>query len=205
MTDLPMPGHSWHGREMQSGGGFNATTRTSAPVQGRRGKRNNTCFDKCNETVTIRLQISDEPLIKHTPMNTPSLMLACAAALICSAVLASSTSSPNATARVVKVVKVAGMDKAPVVLKSIIPDYPIELREVGIQGIATVDMLIDSTGRVISTELVNTTVPELGRLAMAAAKDWTFVPASAKGKPITTRVRVPFEFVMPELVALGRR
>ncbi len=140
-------------------------------------------------------------------MNAKSLILACVAtALLGGPVLATtSVSTPTATARVSKVVKVAGMDKAPVVLKAIIPDYPSELREVGIQGIATVDMLIDSTGRVVSTELVSTTVPELGRLALAAAKDWTFVPASAKGKPITTRVRVPFDFVMPELVAIRDR
>ncbi len=117
--------------------------------------------------------------------------------------MAGSSSEAAPTAGVSKVVKIAGMDKDPVAVKKIMPTYPREFRELGIQGIATVDMVVDSTGRVVATELVSTNVAEFGRLAMLAAKDWTFVPASAKGKPITTRVRVPFAFVMPQLVAMG--
>jgi TonB family protein len=140
-------------------------------------------------------------------MKTKNLVLCCfSTALLGSPVLAAdSSSAPTPMASVSKVVKIAGMDKAPVVIKKVIPAYPRELREHGIQGTATVDMLIDSTGRVVSTELVSTTVPEFGQLALKAAKDWTFVPASAQGKPISTRVRVPFEFVMPQLVAMERR
>lgn len=141
-------------------------------------------------------------------MSLRTLIIACAGmVLLGSPVLfaGSPNTAPTPTARVVKVVKVAGMDKPPVVLQAVMPDYPKELREVGMQGIALVDMLIDSTGRVVATELVGTSEPALGPLAMEAAKYWTFVPASAKGKPITTRVRVPFEFVMPELVAMRGR
>jgi TonB family protein len=140
-------------------------------------------------------------------MKTKTLILCfVATALTGGPVLAANPSpEPTPMASVQKVVKVAGMDKRPVVVKKVVPTYPRELREHGIQGIATVDMLIDSTGRVVSAELVNATVPEFGRLALAAAKEWTFVPASAKGKPISTRVRVPFEFVMPQLVAMENR
>lgn len=140
-------------------------------------------------------------------MYPKNLLLVCAAVALGggSALAAGSAPELVPTAKVTKVLKLAGMDKAPVVVKSVIPAYPRELREDGIQGIATVDMVIDSTGRVVATELVKSTAPELGSLALAAAKEWTFVPASAKGRPITTRVRVPFEFVMPQLVAMENR
>lgn len=140
-------------------------------------------------------------------MNSKPLLFACVATALLGgpALAANSPSAPVPTARVTKVLQLPGMDKAPVVLKKVLPHYPLELRKVGIQGIATVDMLIDSTGRVVSTELVSASSPELGRLALVAAKDWTFVPASANGKPITTRVRVPFEFSIPDLIAMETR
>jgi TonB family protein len=140
-------------------------------------------------------------------MKTIQLIVAVfSTALLAGPVLAEQkTPAPGPSAQVTKVVKVAGMDKAPQVVKKVIPNYPRDLRQEGIQGVATVDMLVDSTGRVVTTELVSSTLPEFGDLALAAAKDWTFIPASAKGQAITTRVRVPFVFAMPETVAMGRR
>lgn len=164
------------------------------------------------KNVTILPLIMRQPCdrfnpVVTNPMNTKTLVLCCVstALLGCPVLAADPSSAPAPMASVAKVVKVAGMDKAPVVVKKVIPAYPGELREQGIQGTATVDMLVDSTGRVVSAELVNATVPEFGQLALKAAKDWTFVPASAQGKPIATRVRVPFEFVMPQLVAMESR
>ncbi|HUG11834.1 MAG TPA: energy transducer TonB [Opitutaceae bacterium] len=140
-------------------------------------------------------------------MNAKTLILACVATVVLSGpvVAADSAYPPSATARVTKVIEVAGTDRAPVVLKAVIPQYPWKLRRDGIEGIATVDMQVDSSGRVVSAELVRATTPEFGRLALAAAKEWTFVPASANGKPTTMRVRVPFSFTTPELVAMGNR
>jgi TonB family protein len=140
-------------------------------------------------------------------MKTTQVFLVSAAiALTGDPVLANEPSTGVAPlATVSKVVKVAGMDKAPVVLKKVIPKYPRELREDGIQGVATVDMVIDSTGRVVAAELISATQPEFGPLALDAAKQWKFIPASAQGKPIATRVRVPFDFVMPQLVVAEGR
>ena len=101
-----------------------------------------------------------------------------------------------------KVAHISGMDKMPQVLSQSMPKYPSELRERGIQGVATVEMLIDSTGRVVEAKVVRSTVPEFGVQALAAAKQWSFVPAEADGKRISARIQVPFEFVMPQVAAL---
>lgn len=115
---------------------------------------------------------------------------------------AEETSIPTATASVAKVVRTPGMEKAPVVVKKIMPEYPQTLRGYGIQGVATVDLLVDSSGRVVEATLVRSTNPEFARPALEAAKAWTFEPALAKnGQAITTRVRVSFEFVTPQLAA----
>lgn len=140
-------------------------------------------------------------------MKTRSLLCACfAAALLGGSALANEKGDqPRASSRISKVLLIPGMDQAPVPLRVVHPPYPYELRREGIQGIVTVDMLVDSMGRVVQAELVSSTEPELNSLALNAAVRWSFVPASAKGQPITTRVRVPFEFVMPQLVAAKGR
>ncbi|MBL9194509.1 MAG: energy transducer TonB [Opitutaceae bacterium] len=85
------------------------------------------------------------------------------------------------------------------------PVYPRALREKGVQGFATVEVRVDSTGRVVEAELVRSTLPEFGERALQAARGWTFKPAMAQGRPITARVRLPFEFVMPQVAALEGR
>lgn len=119
--------------------------------------------------------------------------------------LAADSTEHAVTPGVTKVVQIKGMDKAPVVKEQVAPTYPTELREKGVQGFATVDMLIDSTGRVVEATVARSTNPLFGERAVEAAKAWTFEPAMAEGRPITTRVRVPFQFVMPQIVAMEQR
>ncbi len=123
-------------------------------------------------------------------------------ATLCSAA-ADSTATASA-GNVTKVAHIAGMDKAPTVLEKTAPVYPTYLRERGIQGIATVEMLVDSTGRVVEAKAVRSTLPEFGIQAVNAAKQWSFSPAEANGQKISARIQVPFEFVMPQVAALER-
>lgn len=125
-------------------------------------------------------------------------------ALVVSAAFASAT-EPASTSRVAKVAHIQGMDKAPEIVTQVAPVYPTELRERGIQGVVTVEMLIDSTGRVVEANAVRATTPEFAAQAVDAAKAWTFKPAEADGKKITSRVLVPFEFTMPQVAALESR
>lgn len=109
------------------------------------------------------------------------------------------------TPGVVEVVQIKGMDQVPVVVKQVAPSYPMELRERGVQGVVMVDMLVDSTGRVVDATVARASHPVFAERAIEAAKAWTFKPAMADGRAITTRVRVPFEFVMPQVAALERK
>jgi TonB family protein len=104
-----------------------------------------------------------------------------------------------------KVAHISGMDKAPQVVSRVAPAYPLALREKGIQGVATVELLVDSTGRVIEATAVRSTTPEFASMAVEAAKQWQFKPAEAAGHAITSRIQVPFEFVMPQVAALDSR
>lgn len=128
-------------------------------------------------------------------------LIAATAALLVSAGLAGAAET---TTGQVKVAHITGMDKAPQVTSHAAPVYPRVLQEQGIQGVATVEMLIDSTGRVVEATAVRSTAPEFAHQAVEAAKQWTFAPAEAKGQKIMARIQVPFEFVMPQVAALDR-
>ncbi|MCF3648247.1 energy transducer TonB [Synoicihabitans lomoniglobus] len=135
------------------------------------------------------------------------LVISCAIAIALSG--SSLVAADQATARspeardggVSKVAHIKGMDQAPVIETRVAPVYPRELREKGIQGLVTVEMLIDSTGRVVEANAVRATAPAFANQAVEAARQWTFKPAEAKGQKISTRVLVPFEFVMPQIAA----
>lgn len=120
-------------------------------------------------------------------------------------IFAGETDTHQTPSEVAKVAHIKGMDKAPVAVERVAPVYPMSLRERGIQGVATVEMRIDSTGRVVEAKAVRATLPEFAAQAEAAAAQWVFTPAEAAGKKITSRVMVPFEFTMPEIAALEAR
>ena len=113
-----------------------------------------------------------------------------------------STETTASGGGVTKVAHISGMDQSPQIFSQVAPVYPSDLRERGIQGVAIVEMLVDSSGRVVEAKAVRSTVPEFGVQAVAAAKQWSFVPAQAGGRTISSRIQVPFEFVMPQVAAL---
>lgn len=142
--------------------------------------------------------------------TSAKITLLCAGLVGVSVSLAAEKAAPAddamaTTPGVVEVVQIKGMDQGPVVVKQVAPSYPLEMRERGVQGVVTVDMLVDSTGRVVEASVARASHPVFAERAIEAAKAWTFKPAMADGRAITTRVRVPFEFVMPQVAALERK
>jgi TonB family protein len=73
------------------------------------------------------------------------------------------------------------------------PLYPREAREQHIEGTVTIHLLIGSDGRVRSLRSVSG--PEaLVPAALAAAREWRFLPALLNGQPIDTEKDVGIEF-----------
>lgn len=140
----------------------------------------------------------------NTPMRSVLLVAGFCSVGVLSVARAVAVAAPSAEPAL-KVAYVAGMESAPTVLRRAAPVYPQELRAKGVQGMALVDARVDSTGRVVGVELVKATRPEFGERALEAARAWAFQPAMAQGKPIGSRVRLPFDFVMPEVAAMERR
>ena len=122
-------------------------------------------------------------------MNT-SRLLCCAAAAACLAL--ASPALANTADSIPDVA--AKFDVAPRPLKTKPPVYPSKLRDEGVSGAVIVKIVIDENGKVMAAEAVKSSHEEFREPALAAVRDWTFVPAQVAGKAVRARVSVPLQF-----------
>lgn len=87
------------------------------------------------------------------------------------------------------------MVQSPQPLVYFTPFYPLSKRMEGIEGQVTLQFIIDRLGRVVNPTVGASTVPEFNEYAVAAARDWRFLPALAEGKPIALEFSYPVNFV----------
>jgi TonB family protein len=73
------------------------------------------------------------------------------------------------------------------------PQVPDELAH--ISGDVTVALAVSSTGETVNAQVIKSTHQELDALCLAAAKKWTFKPATNQGRAISSKVYLPFHFV----------
>ncbi len=92
------------------------------------------------------------------------------------------------------ILKVGGDVKEPVELTRVEPIYPEEARKNRIQGRVVVQAVIDTKGSVQRAEAVESPDPMLTEAALAAVKQWTYKPATKKGKPVKVFLTVTVAF-----------
>jgi protein TonB len=87
------------------------------------------------------------------------------------------------------------VDRPPLLKRFVKPHYPELAREAGIEGVVTVRVTIDETGKVTSAVVVTSDVTDaMNRAALAAARECTFEPARQGQKPVPVAVVIPFAF-----------
>lgn len=78
------------------------------------------------------------------------------------------------------------------------PKYPSALRKAGTRGEASVRIRITPTGAVLDPVLARATDPAFGEAALAAMRQWRFLPQVKGGRPVETpAVEMPFTFSPP--------
>lgn len=92
-------------------------------------------------------------------------------------------------------VPVTSFDRPPRLLRMVKPDYPSEAFVKKIQGVVTVEILIDAGGRVVRAR-VTRSVPELDAAALDAVRRWVFSPAVKSGQPVATLALAPVTFTL---------
>jgi protein TonB len=75
------------------------------------------------------------------------------------------------------------------------PLYPQEAFVKKIEGVVTVEILIDSTGRVVRARILQS-VPMLDAAALQCVYQWLFEPAVKRGRPVPTIARAPVTFTI---------
>lgn len=90
-------------------------------------------------------------------------------------------------------------DQLPHPLVGPAPEVPRKLKDA--TGRATVRFTISPTGRVQDPSVTSATHPEFGEAALAAARQWRFLPRIVAGKPVKSVTEMPFVFGKPSTTA----
>ena len=93
---------------------------------------------------------------------------------------------------------IALVDRLPRFKKRVVPKYPEKLREMGIEGVVVLDVVISKEGKVVSAKVVKGEYPEFVTAAIKAIKASTFTPAMMHGKPVAVKIRIPVRFRLVE-------
>lgn len=78
------------------------------------------------------------------------------------------------------------------------PEYPKALRKKKVEGSALLSITIDQKGNVMDPSVAEASAPEFGAAAMEVIKQWRFLPKVVAGKPVSSKVKIPFSFTLPK-------
>lgn len=93
---------------------------------------------------------------------------------------------------VTKSIEVAQADKMPKPIKRFEPTLPLSMEQE--RGEAKILLYVDEHGYVAKTDILKTSDHQLGELASEAAMQWKFKPAIKDGRPVASKVQLPFVF-----------
>lgn len=92
-------------------------------------------------------------------------------------------------------VPVTNYDRPPRLLRLVKPEYPQDAFVKKVQGVVYVEILIDSSGRVVRARITRS-IPLLDDAAIAAVRQWVFAPAVKGGQPVATMAMAPVTFTL---------
>jgi protein TonB len=90
---------------------------------------------------------------------------------------------------------VGGQLQPPQILNSTAPVYPQMARMQKVQGVVTLDALVDETGKVAEATVIAGPQP-LVRAAQESVRNWKYKPAQLNGKPIAVHTRISVRFAL---------
>lgn len=89
-------------------------------------------------------------------------------------------------------------DEPPLLLTAPVPAYPPLLRQAGIQGVVTVQTVVDTMGRAepASLRVLNSPNPGFDRPALDCVRRALFRPGRVHGRAVRVLVNVPLQFTL---------
>lgn len=86
------------------------------------------------------------------------------------------------------------VEKQPVPVKQVQPDYPDLARRAGLEGTVWVKILVDKEGKAKKAVVMKSDSEIFEEPALAAARQWVFTPAIMNNGPVAVWAAVPFRF-----------
>ena len=86
------------------------------------------------------------------------------------------------------------VEKYPVVIRSVVPEYPATARAFGVEGKVWVKIWVDESGRARKAVVLKSDVEVFEEPALKAAMEFLFTPAIMNNTPVSVWVSVPFVF-----------
>jgi periplasmic protein TonB len=86
------------------------------------------------------------------------------------------------------------VEKQPVPVKQVNPDYPDLARRAGIEGTVWVKILVDREGKAKKAIVMKSDADVFNEPAVKAALQWVFTPAMMNNGPVAVWAAVPFRF-----------
>ncbi len=86
------------------------------------------------------------------------------------------------------------VEKVPEIVKRVEAKYPEIAVRSGIEGMVTVNVWVDKTGKVRKAEVLKSTSEIFAPAAKEAAMKWIFTPAIMNREPVSVWVSIPFRF-----------
>jgi protein TonB len=89
-------------------------------------------------------------------------------------------------------------DRPPAAIEQFKPQYPFEEFQKGVSGVATVEFIVGTDGRVSNVTVAKASQPDFGFAAAACISKWKFKPGIKNGKTVGTKLRLDFAFDHPK-------
>ncbi len=88
------------------------------------------------------------------------------------------------------------VEKQPVPVKQVPPEYPDIAKRAGVQGTVWVKCLVDKEGKVKKALIMKSDAEIFNEPAIQAALQWVFTPAIMNNGPVAVWAAIPFRFVL---------
>jgi protein TonB len=88
----------------------------------------------------------------------------------------------------------AELDKQPVLLASVSPRYPKEMRKARIEGSVVILFVLNEFGKIEDPRVESSSRTEFEKPALDAVKKWKFKPGMKEGEAVRTYMRLPMRF-----------
>lgn len=93
-----------------------------------------------------------------------------------------------------EVFSIGEVDKRPVPISRVAPQYPWELRRSRTEGEVVILLIVEANGTVSKVEVESSTHSGFEQTSIDAVRKWRFKPAEFKGKAVSCVMRVPIPF-----------